>query len=166
MSESIFPQDSSQAPSWDDAVPPDEGPQFGALDIVEAFTAMRHEWRGQTKESRELSAQIGAAVAAFQSLEAKILTSVAKSRADDAAKAKPLALLLVETEHQLSRAVSAITEWETNRRLREQGATQAIVQRFDQMSWLARRLARPLLAFIIERKAPPNQAPTTRRSKA
>ena len=30
-------------------------PQFGLLDVVEAFTAMRHEWRTQSKQNRDLA---------------------------------------------------------------------------------------------------------------
>jgi molecular chaperone GrpE len=130
----------------------DELPQFGAVDIVEAFTAMRHECRGQTKESRALAEQIQAAVTELRSLESKLLACVADNHPDDSTEAKRLVLLIVETDHQLSRAVAATAQWEMNRRLREEATAKAVDRYFAGMSWAARWFARPLLAFIAEQR--------------
>lgn len=125
-------------------------PQFGAVDIVEAFTAMRHEWRGQTKESRALAEQIQAAVTSFQSLESKLLANVADVRG--AADAKLLVQLIVETDHQLSRAISAIARWDSNQQ-RAAEETKAVQHYFEGMNFLARWLARPLMTFIAEQRS-------------
>src|SRR4051812_11910527 len=118
MNDSAFQRESGGESIGDGAPPHDDAPRFGALDIVEAFTAMRHEWRGQTKESRALAEQIQAAVASFQALESKLLAGVANIRvtdngSQDAAEARPLVSLIVDTDHQLSRAVASIAQWET-----------------------------------------------------
>lgn len=136
----------------------DDGPRFGALDIVDAFTAMRHEWRGQTKESRLVAELIQAAVTNIQSMEAKLLARIEETRTAhldslDAAGAKPLVLMIVETDHQLSRAVAAVAQWETNRRLRAQADADAVERYFARMNGLARWLARPLLTFVTEQRA-------------
>jgi molecular chaperone GrpE len=150
MNESDVPHEALGAPGWNDAAPPDEIPQFGAVDVVEAFTAMRHEWRGQTKESRALAEQLQAAVSSIESLESKLLAAVAENRPDDSGEVRRLVLRLVETDHQFSRAIEAIAQWETNRKLRQEAEAQTIERYFAQMSWLSRWFARPLLDFIGE----------------
>jgi molecular chaperone GrpE len=149
MNDSTFSQERSAASSPDDDdFPKEEIPQFGAVDIVEAFTAMRHEWRGQTKESRALAELVQQAVASLQAL-GKQSPAPAEARQD----AKPLVLLIAETDHQLSRAVAAIGQWEANQRLREAAAAQAVEQQIAAMSALARWFARPLLALLAGQRS-------------
>lgn len=150
MTESDFPEDSSRAAALGSEPSNAAEPLFGAVDIVEAFTAMRHEWRGQTKEGRALAEQIETAVASLRSLESRLLASAAGARPDDSAR--PLVQLIIETDHQLSRAVAAISQWEANRRLRQAADARAVELFFAGMSWIARRFARPLLAFIAEQR--------------
>src|SRR5438128_2008654 len=119
MSESTFPRESSGEPAWENTPPGEDVPRFGAVDIVEAFTAMRHEWRGQTKECRALAEQIQAAAAMLESLASKPAAAAAETRTDDSPEAKALAMILVETDHQFSRAAAAIALWEANRKIRE-----------------------------------------------
>lgn len=151
MSESAFEQESAGSLAWGLDPSTGDAPQFGAVDIVEAFTAMRHEWRGQAKEGRDLAEQLETAVANIRSLESKLLACVADNRADDSAK--PLVELLVETDHQLSRAAAAIEQWELNRRRREAADAKAIDHCSARMSRLARWLARPLLELIAMQHA-------------
>ena len=127
MSDSAYHYPSSEETSTEEDQTPDEVPQFGALDIVEAFTAMRHEWRGQTKESRELAEQIQAATAKLGDLEAKLLAQVAESSTDEA---RTLAKLVADTDHQLTRAVQAVEQAEKNRRLREAADASALERYF------------------------------------
>ena len=152
MNTSDFPRESSNSSGWDNTPSSDEVPRFGAVDIVEAFTAMRHEWRGQTKECRVLAERLQEAVTNIQSLEERLLTYVAGNRPDDSTQAKRLALLVVETDHQLSRATAAITQWEINRRQREETDAKAVELYFAGMNWLARRFARPLLDVITQQR--------------
>ena len=154
MNDSTFPQESSSEPSRNgDALSQEEIPQFGAVDIVEAFTAMRHEWRGQTKESRALAEQLQAAVTTIQSLESKLLAGDAGQQSDNAPEAKRLALLITETDHQLSRAVAAIAQWEANRRLREAAEQKAVEQCIAAMNGAARWFARPLVTLLAGQRS-------------
>lgn len=121
-------------------------PQFGALDIVEAFTAMRHEYRGQTKESRALAEQLEQAVASIQAWEAKRLAATADKQS--APDARQLALLVVETDHQLSRAVTAIAQWEEQRRERTEASQRAVQEQITALGSLGRWFARPLIALL------------------
>jgi len=159
MNDSTFLQQSSMEPTPDDdshgnagSPPVDDAPQFGALDIVEAFTAMRHEWRGQTKESRALVEQVQDAVANFQALQSKLLVQVAANRPDDTSTTRQLVLHLVETDHQLSRAIAAISQLEANRKLRDEADAQAVERYFAEMNAIARWFAQPLLTFIIAQR--------------
>lgn len=153
MNDSIFQRELSGEQSRGEDPSRDKAPpQFGAVDIVEAFTAMRHEWRGQTKESRALAEQIQAAVANLQSLETKLLDRAADSRPDDSDAGRQLVMLIVETDHQLSRAVAAVGQWEKNRRFREEADAKAVDLYFAGMSRVARWFARPLLTFIAEQR--------------
>lgn len=140
--------------------PAGDVPQFGAVDIVEAFTAMRHEWRGQTKESRALAEQIQAAVAGIQALEARMLECAAEPESgsndvDPAAVARPLAMLIIETDHQLSRAVSAIAQLETTRQQQAESDLKTMENCFAGLNRLARWLARPLMTVIAEQRRVP-----------
>lgn len=157
QSDSMFSSESHRPHRSESDSSADTAPQFGAIDIVEAFTAMRHEWRGQTKETRALAEQIVAAVENFQSLEPKLLAHLAGARiadgdSDSPAEARPLALLIVETDHQLTRAVAALEQWDSNHRQRSQAEVQAIELYFAGMGRLARWLARPLLNFVIQQR--------------
>jgi len=142
----------------------DEGPQFGVVDIVEAFTALRHEWRGQTKESRLLAEQIQTAVTHIQSLEFKLRDGLAAAqeggnRQESAAQIKPLVLVITETDHQLSRAISAIAHWEATRRSQAEADQKLLAQYYAGMNPIARWFSRPLLAFIEGQRLSPADSP-------
>ncbi len=161
MNDSTFQRDSNTQAGHAGVPTTDDVPQFGALDIVEAFTAMRHEWRGQTKESLALADQIQAAVTSIQSLESKLLESVENTRpagndSGDRDQAKPLVQIIIDTDHQLSRAITAITQWETNRRLQAEADAKAVERYFAGMNGMARWLARPLMTFVTEQRAAPD----------
>lgn len=158
MSESAFDFPSSDKPSLDarspqDQAPQDEPPQFGAVDIVEAFTAMRHEWRGQSKESRQLVEQVQAAVQKLEELETKRLSQAEAATSDQNQDSKQLVKLIADTDHQLTRAVEALGQAEKNRQARADADHQAMMQYFNGMNALARWLVRPLLTFCSEHRA-------------
>lgn len=137
--------------------PKDDGPQFGVIDIVEAFTAMRHEWRGQTRESRQLAEQIQAAAATLGALETKLLNHAAFQEADEnslpaADDAKKLAQLVAQTDHEFTRAVGAIERAEKNRRRREEEDARALRQYVAGRSALVRWCARGVLKFLAEQR--------------
>ncbi len=125
-------------------------PQFGLLDVIEAFTAMRHEWRGQAKESRAVAELAYTAIQEVQTLEANLLAHIAANTSDDA---RQLAKLLAETEHQVTRAATAIVHSEAQRQQREAGLPERAKQRFESLSAISRWFARPLLTFVLEQAA-------------
>lgn len=149
MNDMMFPQDPRQESLLaGDSLPQETIPRFGAVDIVEAFTAMRHEWRGQTKESRALAEQIQAAAANLQSLESKLVDLAANNQPPNAPDAKRLVMLIVETDHQFSRAVASIAQGEANESRREAAEKDAIDNCIAGMSRLGRWFARPLLTLL------------------
>lgn len=152
MSDSVLNHDTTEVTSTQDAAQP----EFGLVDIIEAFTAMRHEWRGQTKESRTLADSVQDAVtniqeaaANIQQLEAKLLAQTAEISTDESRK---LAELIVDTDNQLTRAVAAATQSDTNRRQHEDFESQAIEHYFHGMNAIARWFAHPLLTFMTKQR--------------
>jgi molecular chaperone GrpE len=139
---------SENSVAGDESSPAEPAPQFGAVDIVEAFIAMRHEWRGQTKECRALAHQIDTAVENMQSLEAKLLARIAESIPEQPSQSLQLVQLIVETDHQFARAVQSLEQWHKARREREDENVKAIERFFANMNPLARWFARPLCEFM------------------
>jgi len=139
-----------QAPEFDEAPP-----EFGLIDVVEAFTAMRHEWRGQTKESRAAIEAIGAAVDAIGGLEAKLTAVVAEGTQDESRK---FVELIADADHHLSRASDGALQADAHRRSREEADLHAIDSYFDGMSAVARWFARPLLKFVKQQLRPEDKA--------
>ena len=144
MSDSIINLESSEETPTQDAPA-----EFGLVDVIEAFTAMRHEWRGQTKESRETVESIELAAGNIKELETKLLAQVATSSTDETRK---LVELLASTDSQLTRTVEAATQSETTRLNREASEASAIQQQFDGMSALGRWFARPLMRFVTQQR--------------
>lgn len=128
-------------------------PQFGAIDIVEAFTAMRHEWRGQAKESRQLIELVQAAVQRLESLEAKQRSPTDPSHIESSEEMKRWTRLVVDNDYQLSRAIEAIGQAEHRRMTSEVAQQDALADRFAAMNPLARWFARPLRDFWLEQCA-------------
>lgn len=120
-------------------------PRFGLVDVVEAFTAMRHEWRGQTKESRALAASLDEAVTRIQQLEENLLARAAP--ASDA-EIRPFVEALTEAEHQIARAVVAVDQAEATRLEQVRLAAEATEIYYRGMNPLARWFARGLMAFV------------------
>ena len=145
MSDSVFNFRSSEETSAGTDAPP----EFGLVDIIEAFTAMRHEWRGQTKESRTVAESVQTAVTNIQQMEAKLLALTACSSTDGS---RQLAELIADTDNQLTRAVAATSQSESNRRQREQSDLKAIQYYFNRMNAISRWFARPLLTFVTEQR--------------
>ena len=145
MSDSVFNLASSEETSAQNDAPP----EFGLLDVIEAFTAMRHEWRGQTKESRAVAESVQAAVTNIQELEAKLLALTTSSSTDESRK---LAMLVADIDNQLTRAVAAANRSETNRRHHEESESKSIQHYFRGMNVITRWFARPLLTFVTEQR--------------
>lgn len=95
-------------------------PTFGALDIVEAFTALRHEYRNQTKESRAVADGLVATSAKLDEFVARMETSISaiqnapapdRLRSDHSAgdedPSSKFALRLAQIDLAVSRSVEA-----------------------------------------------------------
>lgn len=152
MSDSV----SNLGPAAAESVPHETPPEFGFVDIIEAFTAMRHEWRGQTKESRGVAESVQAAMSNIRELETKLLAQAASGSTDESRK---LAQLVAEIDNQLTRAVAVAGRCEANRKQREESKSKALQHYFDGMHAMARWFARPLLMFVTEQRRAEEQIP-------
>ncbi len=125
----------------------EEEPQFGVVDIVEAFTAMRHEWHAQSRGSRQLLEQLTAAT--------QKLDELARTHGDRASEpinaggvdTKKLIALLADMDHQLTRALQSLKDGELQRMGREQKSDGGFVAEYARLSPLARWFAKPLLQW-------------------
>ncbi len=87
--------------------------QFGLVDVIEAFTAMRHEWRMQTRETRDLAQLIGDASARIDRCQAEL-----QSRQDARGElvqnelVRQLVDAVIDIDVHLSRAIQAAITYE------------------------------------------------------
>lgn len=80
---------------------------FGLVDVIEAFTAMRHEFRGSIRESRDLTQSLQQANSQIVALEPKLLA--AASSADGVrfeAMSRRLVESLIEIDVNLTRGIN------------------------------------------------------------
>lgn len=82
-------------------------PEFGLVDLVDAFTAMRHEWRNQSREGRQLTEAIQSTSAQLQEIEQKLDKKL--STALDDSRLKSLLAIVIDVDISLRRAVAAAT---------------------------------------------------------
>jgi molecular chaperone GrpE len=119
----------------------DERPEFGLVNLVEEFTALRHELKLQTKSGRGLLDQVESTTAALrQAIEQ--FRSVEPKEAQAAWSAgRSLAEALGDLDEALNRGRREIER--INRRLGEDSTmalADAIDERFRRQSWLRRLL--------------------------
>ncbi|MFT5526813.1 MAG: molecular chaperone GrpE [Pirellulaceae bacterium] len=136
----------------------DETPEFGLVDIVEAFTAMRHEFRGQTKESRNLVATIEAVAERLQQIDAGSTAQAADATDSQGKKSQnnefqnnefqnnefqgqQFAESLAELDSQITRAVDVAAKFETKRQEKQSEVLQNTRESLEQMSSLAKWFA-------------------------
>lgn len=141
------PEDGGNFPSANEADPRDEPapdlPEVGLLQLVEAFTAMRHELKLQTKGSRNLEASVArslegldAASRTFQSVQAD--EQEAAERA-----ARPAVEALIELDEGLRRAQQAFQS--THHQMTQSAPAQlreSLDTRFQKQPWWRRLAAR------------------------
>jgi molecular chaperone GrpE len=126
----------------------DDIPQFGLADVIEAFTAMRHEWRNQAREGRELSSAVVASVERLQQLENRLETKLDAAAADS--NVSSLVYLIIDIEAHVSRAVDACVKYDTDRMRQQSDRMAAVREQFERQSLLARWLSRPFLQKTLE----------------
>ncbi|TWT67107.1 nucleotide exchange factor GrpE [Allorhodopirellula solitaria] len=103
-----------------DSTTEDIPPTFGLLDVVEAFTAMRHEYRNQTKETRAVAERLGSTSEKLDAVGERIEAVVAATQnkastsrsGDDPSTTDEnlgsvFALRLAEIDHAVSRSIDA-----------------------------------------------------------
>ncbi len=108
-------------------------PEFGLLDIVKAFTALRHELRTQTRENRQLADAVLESTKTLQTLESKLTAGPTDTHqiAD-----RPAAVdLIIEVEQRLQRAIEAA---------RQRPQLAKLEQTYKRSPWWRRWLSRGL----------------------
>lgn len=97
MTSDAFPSSESNEPS----------DSFGLLDVVEAFTAMRQDWKTQVRESRVLLEAVQQALGRIDELSRSGQGVALGGRSEGAAnESRALAEALAETDFTVERAVS------------------------------------------------------------
>ena len=134
--------------SPDDLDDLDDIPEFGLVDVIEAFTAMRHEWRGQTREGRELAAAVAASTTQIQHLENRLAAQLAVATSDEITR--NLVNLIVDIDAHLSRAVDACVKYDKTYHRQHADSSAAIQKAFEQRNFLSRWFCRPLLRRALE----------------
>ena len=125
----------------------DSAPELmGALEIVEAFTALRHELKLQVRDGRALRDELAEAVGR---LEARLSGQSPKAEPSAAAEAsRQLAEAVAEVEESLHRAVHSLTQPSPV----DSGDPGSLLQQFDRAvqrgPWMARSFANDLLVEL------------------
>ena len=122
-------------------------PEFGLVDVIEAFTAMRHECRVQTRESRELATSLQTATAGLRELESQLTRQASMLTQDDVARS--LALVIVEIDIHLTRAVDATAHFAATQHQQETGTVAAVHQAYDQMTFITRWFCRKFYKITL-----------------
>lgn len=129
----------------------DAEPQFGLIDVIDAFTALRHEYRSQVKETRTLSERLDGSIQTIIELETK-LSELAKNTTTgnpgDIDSTDPSAKTLIELDIQLSRAVEAAVTENQLQKTKQQERQKALSQTIANQSLLSRLFARSMINAI------------------
>jgi molecular chaperone GrpE len=135
----------------DDAAADDDSAEVGLLQLVEAFTALRHELKLQTKSTRGLDDSVQRALAGLDDA-AEQLRGVEAREGDAVERAAwPLVEALVELDEALYRGVQA-TEAAQSRVVEDavNRFEQAARDRLNGWSWWRRRRARTGLGLATD----------------
>ncbi len=117
------------------------GPEFGLVDLVEEFTALRHELKLQTKSGRGLIDQAESTVAALRQAIDHFRSVEPRETQAAWSAGKPIAEALGDLDEALTRGRREIER--INRRLGEDSTlalADAVDERFRRQSWLRRLL--------------------------
>lgn len=156
------PRDSEASPQpWpspENLGGPQEEPSFGILDIVEAFTALRHEYRTNTRESRQLAELLHETTRRLEDLTRKVsrtVTAASDTSANHLPETRAWVDTLIEVDLILTRAVEAAERSISG--FRHQPRTddwdsleQEVAGHFATLGPLRRRLCRGFLELVRE----------------
>ena len=123
-------------------------PVFGLVDIVDAFTAMRHEWRNQSKEGRQLADAVQTTGAKLTELEDKLDKKLAMAL--DEKRLKSTLAIVIDLDISLRRAIAAASAHRTKsietrkaeKQQLKQQLQQSVESNFRQQGFLHRFVAR------------------------
>ncbi len=136
------PQPAAEAPS----------PPVGLLQLIEAFTALRHELKLQTKSARGLEESLQTALGGLDRAMEQFRGVQPQETAAAERAARPLVEALIELDEALRRGEKAIAA--TQRRLLEetpQRLAEGLQQRFAQLSSWQRWRGRRWQAEVLQR---------------
>lgn len=147
-------------------------PQFGMIDIVESFTALRQEARTQVRENRELAKTLQQTTSQIEALERRLLGATdrvqqAVEQVSSDEEARRLAETIADIDHHVSRAVEAVLRVnrapeDTSNAGDVEKLQHDIQQRYAQLGPLARWFARGFLRDVqdaVEQSAGPSVQP-------
>jgi len=119
-------------------------PQFGLIDLVDEFTAFRHEFRSQVKESRstndvlqDVSQQIAEVISGLQRQASK--------PSDPADTPAQFTMTLIEFDVQWTRAVDAAVRNDEHLQTQQESVGRAFIDAVAGLSPWQRWWARPLI---------------------
>ena len=136
---------------------------FGLIDVIEAFTAMRQEFRNRSNEDRQLAQTLNESTTKVESFAQRVTglldsidAKISPSSEDDAARR--LAECLAEVDHCVSYAIARVTQPSSAPREQIEQSIKAFERNIRTQSealiapqgWLARRFARPAAKQICE----------------
>ncbi|OED37084.1 nucleotide exchange factor GrpE [Chromatiales bacterium (ex Bugula neritina AB1)] len=126
-------------------------PQFGLSDMVDAFTAMRHEWRTQSKEGRQHAESLNSSIECLSRIESTIDQKL--SHATDDGNLKRLISAVIDLDIGLQRAVRAASESAAEQATRTEQQTQLLIsvrKNYEQSGVISRWLSRKFYQSVIE----------------
>ena len=151
LTEETFDAGSTGASGPSD-VQSDTEQSFGAIDIVEAFTALRHELKLQVRSGRELQELLADGLLKLDKLPGLLKAQSSGGSEADSNAARKLVLALTEMEEALQRV--AANSSSPSLSPAEDSLTERIELEISQSSWLGQRFAKRLLnrirAVVVE----------------
>lgn len=132
-----------------DSVQRDAPPEFGLLDVVEAFTALRHELRTQTRENRELSTSIQEAAQRLIQMETKLDDPDALDESQNVqGELHKIIEAIVEFDIHLNRTVDALVNSKRASSLSEI-VVKSIQAEFENRGFISRRFCRRFFQSVL-----------------
>ncbi len=122
-------------------------PDFGAVDIVQAFTALRHELKLQVRGGRELQQILLDSLGKLDNLPKRIKAQAANDSDANAQSARRLALSLTEVDDALQRVVTTLNSQSTSD---VRSPTAAIDAEFARVHWLTAWFSKRLIGRVRE----------------
>lgn len=89
-----------------------ESPRFGLVDLVDAFTAFRHEYRTQVKESRQLHESLQLLSAKIEKLATQSISKSTSQNESDGSEVRRWVMMLIDFDIQWTRAIEATIRYE------------------------------------------------------